>query len=1715
MSAVAVVLSASPTVQAAGVIVSENRWTPQPVDARSCDVGDPLIGQTTLSTTSLDDNTVVRVEYTVLGPPADVEFDADFGTYEFGGTSAIDIAWFDSFNAEIVGAGTSLDDAEIRTTAQTLRRNGRQFLAPRRYPFNDPQYGTNRFFSPGDSAWVDYRLRNGANDGVWPVTRVNASWLSQQFTLRTSEPCFLDYSEEPTISGSITLTHDDPSNTSGRFALGESFDVSLALEAPDASAATIDIAAIAQLFEAADELTILAAPDPVHPASVTLPAGGRVEYEWRVRADSPGGFRLAGVFPGVDASGNDLQPAVLEASGSISPFEITIVQEPKPIVLTDDNDGDGDVDADDLKMDLTVRIKNVSDETITDIEKAPMTITSNVAESPEVPLRLERSPIGEFADLAPGESTELTWGYIADDAFDARASFLAVGAIGLETVTGLGREDVGVLEDIYLEAFIKPPDQTLRSGIPIRISGRFANVSDSTDDPQPVAFGVVPITSGNAGNGFFGPVGGATATTIELTLLEPGASIDLSALLYSVEAARPSDASVTYEVGLFLVNDASGEWERVSDLFVDISEDDGNSAQHDFALQAVTAVEEPTNYVNCAEDLAVPFYVSCRLARGVETFAYGGAGLARLVGTGLYTIVEASVSYLQWYVWGLRTYIEAVLGDPAAQQALIQEIYVQLLTARTLGLQAAQIPQLTLDAVGDAMSVFFKEFLEVATGGDLVEILGYIAEKTGENLDLAFEALVAARAFGKAVSLARADRAGVSRDAVEAAMLRRNARVIDQATTLARTNPAALPGSRLLPAGIDVTDLSDIWRAWGLSRDNLDNILRIAQDEGVTLAFRSRAPGAAKKIADGVALPKPLGIKIKGVNDLDVDFLGYPDEWKELVVLADPPITPHPKGRARDVAIEEFLDADPRLNVDTPAGRDLRARVDERIRTRLDEFNELPELVPAWEEFGIKVDFDPEFNQLKRVFLEPEVPNRAADLDEFRAIGDGRNAVLMKMEKPDGSGFLPVTGDIDFLGLLLPDGRMLGDTLNPVRYVLEEVKRARIYNKLRATVGMQHGESFSLLLDKLRTKYLSDGLNSPTGETLLAATQNGRLVTTYFDDGLSLLQGGLNSSLTRAGDARAFFGGVFSEISSPNRGLNAWTLERLVEQHSRLRDIQQLFTLSMVGRAVNGADDDDVESLFERLDRVMRPDGRGGLKVYEPPSLEAPGQARFDASRAGQANATSSAGRWIPVDVADLLADGPIAFSPFSYFAEDELVGDDGSSALTLAELAISEASPFFVPGDRVVVDPGGVDEEFVTVASIDPLRFVDPLTNDHEIGTFLAVIDAVSKPAAEVAALAPIVPVRLLDTRSSGETVDGRFQAIGSVDAGSVVEVQVAGRGGVAPDAQAVAMNLTAIRSDRRGFLTLFPCDQQQPTTSSLNYLPGRVVANSAVAKLSADGTLCVFSVGDVDVLFDVNAYFEADVSSFDSVTPARLLETRSVGDTVDGDGRDLGRLEAGSVTSVQVSGRGGVAGDAAAVAVNVTAIQPEQRGYVTLFPCGVAQPETSSLNYVEGSVVANSAVVALSATGTLCIFTLRDVDLVLDVNAWMADDAGFDALTPARLLETRGGAEPTVDGVSHGAGLLEPGSTTRVQVAGRGGVSDDATAVALNVTAIRPTRQGFATLYPCDADLPLTSSVNFSAGQVVANSAVVKLDADGGVCLYVLRELDVALDVNAAWVG
>jgi hypothetical protein len=114
-----------------------------------------------------------------------------------------------------------------------------------------------------------------------------------------------------------------------------------------------------------------------------------------------------------------------------------------------------------------------------------------------------------------------------------------------------------------------------------------------------------------------------------------------------------------------------------------------------------------------------------------------------------------------------------------------------------------------------------------------------------------------------------------------------------------------------------------------------------------------------------------------------------------------------------------------------------------------------------------------------------------------------------------------------------------------------------------------------------------------------------------------------------------------------------------------------------------------------------------------------------------------------------------------------------------------------------------------------------------------------------------------------------------------------------------------------------------------------------------------------------------------FFTVAPCRLVDTRQQLP----DGTQGQPLFPSTPRTFPVAGACGMAASAAAIAVNVTAVQPNAPGHLSAYAAGDDDTGTSLLNFVVGSSRANNATVRLGVNGLAVVAVGATVHLVIDV--------------------------------------------------------------------------------------------------------------------------------------
>ncbi len=277
-----------------------------------------------------------------------------------------------------------------------------------------------------------------------------------------------------------------------------------------------------------------------------------------------------------------------------------------------------------------------------------------------------------------------------------------------------------------------------------------------------------------------------------------------------------------------------------------------------------------------------------------------------------------------------------------------------------------------------------------------------------------------------------------------------------------------------------------------------------------------------------------------------------------------------------------------------------------------------------------------------------------------------------------------------------------------------------------------------------------------------------------------------------------------------------------------------------------------------------------------------------------------------------------------------------------------------------------------------------------------------VQNPAGFVA----VSPERIVDTRRGFGAPQQRVSPASplQIDIASVVAKLPDGTPVAVPDdIESVVLNITSVNATGNGYFTVWPCALQRQETSSLNFTPGRVVANGIVSAVDENGKICVYAHAPSDLVIDVQGWFGASSSVFRSLDPTRIVDTRI------GLGANQSVVQPAAPLTIPMWGRQvvtqretvSVPTTATAVVLNVVAVDTHAPGFVTVWPCNGSRPTASNLNYVQNQIVANGIVAPIGSSGNICLYTHGAADIVVDIAGWMS--SGYNATTPQRLVDTR----------------------------------------------------------------------------------------------------------------
>jgi hypothetical protein len=180
---------------------------------------------------------------------------------------------------------------------------------------------------------------------------------------------------------------------------------------------------------------------------------------------------------------------------------------------------------------------------------------------------------------------------------------------------------------------------------------------------------------------------------------------------------------------------------------------------------------------------------------------------------------------------------------------------------------------------------------------------------------------------------------------------------------------------------------------------------------------------------------------------------------------------------------------------------------------------------------------------------------------------------------------------------------------------------------------------------------------------------------------------------------------------------------------------------------------------------------------------------------------------------------------------------------------------------------------------------------------------------------------------------------------------------------------------------MTVWPTGQTRPLVSTLNDVPGTIIANAAIVPAGTSGDVSVYPSNDTDVIIDINGYFAPAGPGGLSLYPAapcRVIDTRHVGN-----GQPFSGTLTPPVDVVHSPCEPPVT--ALAYVFNATVVPTGALGYLTLWPDGESKPLVSTLNALDGSITNNMAIVP-STNGKVDAFAAGITQLILDISSYFA---------------------------------------------------------------------------------------------------------------------------------
>lgn len=1066
--------------------------------------------------------------------------------------------------------------------------------------------------------------------------------------------------------------------------VGDEFTVEVGVGADSGGSEPVQGVDWTPLLVAPPELVeLVSGPTPPDvPKNFTLQPGNGLTRSYVLRALAPGALVLSSTAEGACASGTSVAAPSAQRTVDLTldVLDIKVALDPKVVDLEEDENGQPifeDVHA-------TVTITNIYDQPLDDVRIIDLRTPPREVPPPlPTPLAFVAGPFDpagpspeplKLGTLAPGQTVIRKYDLRAQaqGVVDVTA-YVSAGLPGAAgRVTESGKKAIEIKDDLLFVLDTHVENVGYRGATPLVLGGnswRVVGTMENRSKEKTLLVQLSPELLGNASYGQPIPEGqsapDAQCAVGILRELEPEEVVTFRAPVRT-STVGGTRGTVTYRPKVWVRGEGATRTlihdERATPALRDdrVVVTDG-SGKHTVSVD--TSEELPRQPF--ADELIGHFLVGT--ADGLGTVAEGIWGLVEMAG-------RATLVILSPWEWdeALSQTID-VLGEylSVAFDNLSEIDRETFFAEMRAGLKGAIDGT---EAVYDSLIGSFRTKITDLTvaweTGDTAEVAYFWGELAGENPDVAL-----GFAYGACKLAAK------------------GARYAQRGVTGFKASQAATLEARIA-AGVralkpwDELSFQDLSRLYAIDARSNAAFAKFSA-KGFVLGVRRRGQRAIAKLRSGEFLPKPYHLKAKNVSDIDVDWLGFPGDRLDEVLIKEPPPWPEVRDRMRSLGQEPDTIAEVRLrweqrgkewwgkgHDDLGAGGSFTPQDCERAQWLQHKENGIPYSKNSVE--GLVDNFD------KGYAIPPDdLEQVLKKFDTQDVVGsDGRGALAAKIDDKF------VTGDVDPLYVGRPDGRGFKD--------LTDEERLEVY-RLFKELGLQHPESRTWKNGKVREYFEEFSIHNPNGEAMAMYLPDGRVVAAFFDPGKSWI------SSVNWREFYMYFRGGTSMLRSANpdiAGLAAALQEdiRVAQQPRAVYVGPSTWALVPDGcsRARAG------ETCSATVDFVAAPDA---------PVLRQNGFGKFE--------------RWTAYDGWQpyVPPDPSLQITPQTYLAD---AAPAGSTEIQVGnQPAANAGQAWFAVGQTIVINPGGETQELATITGFGSLILAAPLAHFHEPSETIAVVGA------------------------------------------------------------------------------------------------------------------------------------------------------------------------------------------------------------------------------------------------------------------------------------------------------------------------------------------------------------------------------------------------------